>query len=205
MLRAYFDESSTENSQFRCFLISGYVSNERGWRQFERKWRHALVCDGFQKHGIHWTDLAAGKEDFESLAGPANEKRRERLQRKYLRIIRSAPLHGLHSSFDMNDFERALPSIRKVRQSKPYRLAYYHAFESVVGRLCALLQANSMLDADEQVAFVFDRNDQTQERERDLCPYDPAGAYLVLETPGANYVCADERRLAASSVRCSSE
>jgi Protein of unknown function (DUF3800) len=165
MLTAYFDESETPNKQSHHFMISGFVSNELGWRSFERKWRHALVCDGFQERGIHWTDLSSGNAAFANLH---DEKARTRFQRKYLAIIKGARIQGISSHFDMADFELALPALRKLRKSKTYRLAYYLAFESVMSRTCKLLRAHDLLGDHEKIAFVFDQNKQIEGKAKEI-------------------------------------
>lgn len=174
MLSAYFDESETQNSTRHHFLISGYVSDEKCWRQFERKWNHALVCDGFRKHGIHWTDLAGGRGDFEHLT---NTKDRIRLQQKYLSIIKASRLQGLASSFDMEHLAIAVPSVRKLGSTATlYQLAYSYAFESVLNRLCRHLRNHGLLEANEKIAFIFDQNKQVQNK--------MAESFLRLKTEG---------------------
>jgi hypothetical protein len=168
MLTAYFDESETMNASPRHFVVSGYVSNEKGWTMFKRAWWHALVCDGFNKHGLHWTDLVSGNDKFAALGGSAKSKQRERLQRKYLSIIERSSIAGIYAAFDIAHFERVLPTLSKVRQTKRLQMPYFHAFEMAIGRMCAVLRDSEFLEPNEQIAFVFDRKKEVQGKAQEI-------------------------------------
>lgn len=157
MLTAYFDESTGGNPPH--FFMSGYVSDERGWRRFEKEWKIALSDEHLPF--IHWKDFLGGYKEYkQALGGEEKRQERERIAKRFLSIItnRSFNLQGIYASFALSDFEEFSPIIRQLGIESKYAEPYHLGFQSVIQRLMTMLRSDYALDEDEVVNFVFDRH-----------------------------------------------
>ncbi len=133
MLTAYFDESygtpkggepATEQ-----FLVAGYVSDDRNWKRFERKWTGALIDTRLPY--IHWKDLLTGTGVYAKQLGGSGQlaiDKRARVARRFVSIIAdpTLDLQGIVTSFKSTDFSGFLPIIEQMDQVARYIFKPHH-------------------------------------------------------------------------------
>lgn len=157
-LTGYFDESVGGNPKH--FVLSGYVSDRRGWQMFEREWRAALKDENLPY--LHMKEFEHGQDGtpFERFGGHDKRDLRERIQRRFVAIVANPRfnLFGLYAAFREDDFATVAPLMEKFFPGKGRGKPYLLAFELVIHRFFAVLRAHGYAFTDDElVNFVFDQ------------------------------------------------
>ena len=88
---AYFDASGNPSETTSVF-VSGYVSTEQKWLDFERRWFRVLRDEGIRPP-FHTTDFVRGTRQY--AAWRNGDERRVRVLRKLIKVIKD----HVHKSF----------------------------------------------------------------------------------------------------------
>ncbi|MEO8592571.1 MAG: DUF3800 domain-containing protein, partial [Candidatus Solibacter sp.] len=167
MLRAYCDESGNHDDA-PFFTMAGFLGRERAWKVLARKWNRALSKEGLEE--FHMKDCEGGHNMFSHLHEQKYRPERDRIQKRFIEIILDSEIYPVAGGVDMQDYNRLLPRLRLIRKDPRYtKSPYYLAFEYFVMAVCRRAEFASNL---EQIAFVFDRQQEFSKRAKEL--YDQA-------------------------------
>jgi len=152
-MRAFNDESLND----RIFCISGYLAPASVWGEFEIKWKRALKEERLPY--FHMADCEAREEEFKGIS----KLERARLQRKFIEIITSTQATAIAVGVHLKFYDALADRIKKrgIKYSKAYFTAFVHQVDHLASRI-------AHLPPEEQIGFVFDRQNEYQGRAKEL-------------------------------------
>lgn len=147
-LRAYCDESGTQGLDF---CIAGYLAPASEWAKLDEPWKHALEEAGLTEFKMR--DCEQGQGLFKGRTD------RQELQDHFISLIASVAAIGFVSWIDLNAqaevaklmSKRFLPGF-----AKPYLLAFSMELQFMARHVTEIPR----ISTDEQITFVFDRQDE---------------------------------------------
>jgi hypothetical protein len=145
MLLAFGDESH-DSTKERIFAVAALLGDETQWASFGEKWNARLGGLIF-----HAADCESGYGDFRGTP----EMDRRRLHRDLTRVLAESGLIGYGHAIDLAGCRAVAPSVVKDFPDMPY----YDCFLKTIMKLSDF--AAQFIPSD-QVAFTFDRHQQTQ-------------------------------------------
>lgn len=167
MTVAFGDESDDTHNK-RAYVVSGLLAPLPEWVELERLWRKALGEE-------HLTEFHAAKCDNRRKPFDVfDADQRARFQRIFYGIVSKLQIWGFAAAIELPAYRELQDVFDRNRPdySHPYFLAFQFALE-----LMSSAVDKAGFDKDEVIHFVFDRQQQFQDRAKTF--YD-----AVIERPG---------------------
>ena len=160
MLTVYADESGTHDvlgvqPGSDVVGVVGYAAWEKDWRRIEKHWETRL-----REYGVKEFHMRSFMRDKEYPYRNWPPKRREKFINALIKIAQKNTRFGIGGLVVLDDYNRIVPDFLREERKHPYYFSFQMFFDLPLPQL---EKFDPPLPKGDQVAFIFDQNQQFEE------------------------------------------